>query len=140
MTGNSKSFLDSNIWLYNFIAAQDAQKSQKAKDLIRKNKNSIYISTQVINEVCFNLKRKEKFGESRLSQIVARFYYDYQIIELNKPILLSASDLRGRYPISFWDGLIVASALAANAEILYSEDMQNNLIIENKLKIVNPFI
>jgi len=54
--------------------------------------------------------------------------------------LLLASDLRARYPFSFWDGLIVASALAANAEILYSEDMQNGLLVENKLKIVNPFV
>jgi len=36
--------------------------------------------------------------------------------------------------------LIVASALSANTEILYSEDMQNDLQVENKLKIVNPFL
>jgi len=41
---------------------------------------------------------------------------------------------------SVWDGLIVASALSANTEILYSEDMQNDLQVENKLKIVNPFL
>ena len=35
--------------------------------------------------------------------------------------------------------LIVASALFSDAEILYSEDMQNGLLIENSLKIVNPF-
>jgi predicted nucleic acid-binding protein len=44
-----------------------------------------------------------------------------------------------KYSLSFWDSLIVASALAANAEILYSEDMQNGLLIENKLRIINPF-
>ncbi len=53
--------------------------------------------------------------------------------------MLSHSDLRSRYPFSFWDGLIVASALSADAEVLYSEDMQNGLLIENSLKIVNPF-
>jgi predicted nucleic acid-binding protein len=34
----------------------------------------------------------------------------------------------------------VASALSADAEILYSEDMQNDFMVEDKLKIVNPFI
>jgi len=53
---------------------------------------------------------------------------------------LKASDLRSRYSFSFWDGLILASALFADAEILYSEDMQNGLTVENKLKIVNPFV
>jgi predicted nucleic acid-binding protein len=139
MTENSKSFVDSNIWLYNFISTQNAQKSQRAKDLIKNNKNIICLSTQVVNEVCFNLKRKENFDEIRLKQIITRFYFDYEIIELDKKILLLASDLRSRYPFSFWDGLIAASALWATAEILYSEDMQNGLLVENKLKIINPF-
>ncbi len=62
------------------------------------------------------------------------------VIELNQEILLKASELRMKYSLSFWDGLIVASKFAANAEILYSEDMQNGLLVENKLKIINPFI
>lgn len=140
MTENFKSFADSNIWLYNFIAGQDAEKSLKAKKLIEENKDNISISTQVINEVCANLVKKEKFDELRIGQLVARFYFDYVVVELNEKILLAASELRSRYSISFWDGFIVASALAANAEILYSEDMQNGLMVENKLKIVNPFI
>jgi predicted nucleic acid-binding protein len=48
--------------------------------------------------------------------------------------------LRGHYSLSFWDGLIVASAVLGEASILYSEDMQNGLIIENTLQIVNPFL
>ncbi len=140
MTENHKSFIDSNIWLYNFIVRQDNQKSSAAQNLIKKNKTDICLSTQVINEVCFNLIRKENFDEARTKQIIDRFYFDYEIVELNEAILVTASDLRARYTLSFWDGLIVASAFAANAEILYSEDMQNNLTVENKLKIVNPFI
>lgn len=139
MIENYKSFVDSNIWLYNFIVRQDTQKSFKAQSLIAKIKANICLSTQVINEVCFNLVKKENFNEIQIKQIIDRFYFDYETIELNKKMLLSASDLRGRYSFSFWDDLIVASALAANAEILYSEDMQNGLSVENKLKIINPF-
>lgn len=87
-----------------------------------------------------NLKRKSAIDEKGISNLISSFYLNYEIVELNEEILLKASDLRARYPISFWDGLIVASAIAANAEILYSEDMQNGLKVENKLKIVNPFI
>lgn len=39
----------------------------------------------------------------------------------------------------FYDSLIVASALESECTILYSEDMQPGLVIENQLKIVNPF-
>ena len=61
------------------------------------------------------------------------------MIQLTSDILINASDLRTRYSLSFWDGLIVATALSTNADILYSEDMQDNLVIEQRLTIVNPF-
>jgi predicted nucleic acid-binding protein len=53
--------------------------------------------------------------------------------------LQSAVKLRDRYSLSFWDSLIVASAVLGDAKILYSEDMQDGLIVENTLQIVNPF-
>jgi len=43
-----------------------------------------------------------------------------------------------RYGFSFWDGLIVASAIGANATLLYSEDMQDGLLVEQQLRIINP--
>jgi predicted nucleic acid-binding protein len=61
------------------------------------------------------------------------------VVEFNLKILESASNLRTQYSFSFWDSLIVASALAAEANILYSEDMQDGLIISNQLTLINPF-
>lgn len=139
MTENFKSFPDSNVWLY-ALTEQDEKRKQKAEDLIEKNKERICLSTQVINEVCVNLKRKASFNEQDVSLLIDSFYLNYEVIELNREILLTASALRGRYSLSFWDGLIAASALFADAEILYSEDMQNGLVIEKKLRIINPFL
>ena len=118
---------------------QDEERKEKAENLIEKNKERICFSTQVINEVCLNLKRKSSVSEAEISTLISSFYLNYEIVELNREILLKASDLRTKYNLSFWDGLIVASALLADAEILYSEDMQDGLLIENKLKIINPF-
>ncbi|WP_219904663.1 PIN domain-containing protein [Stenomitos frigidus] len=97
------------------------------------------VSTQVINEVCSVLVRKAAFTEIQLKQTIQDFYDSCSVVELNAEILLNASNLRRRYGFSFWDGLIVVSALSANAEILYSEDMQDGLIVEQRLTIVNPF-
>ena len=44
-----------------------------------------------------------------------------------------------RYNFYYWDSLIVASALENNCSILYTEDMQDGQVIEESLKIVNPF-
>ena len=138
MNGSSASeprFVDSNIWLYTFIQ-QDAKKAA-AQQLVKQNR--VCLSSQVVNEVCRNLVRKAAFDEFRLRQVIERFYFAYLAIDLNEQILLAGSDLRLKYNFSLWDGLIVAAALAANATVLYSEDMHNGLIVKNKLKIVNPF-
>ena len=62
----------------------------------------------------------------------------YTVIEIGQEIIRKASFLREQYRLSFWDGLIVASALASGATILYSEDMHDGLTIEG-LTIANPF-
>jgi predicted nucleic acid-binding protein len=51
-----------------------------------------------------------------------------------------ACNIAMRYKFSFYDTLIIAAALESNCTILYSEDMHHNQVIENALKIVNPFV
>jgi predicted nucleic acid-binding protein len=131
-------FVDSNIWLYAFLK-QEEKKRKKAKKLIKSIKNdSLWISTQVINEVCFNL-RKNNFPESEIKEIVSSFYNDYRVVYFKKEIMINASAFRERYSLSFWDSLVIASALFVSCETLCSEDMHHNQIIESKLRIINPF-
>ncbi len=120
-------FIDTNIWLYAFVDTGEAAKLVRSRVLIQEH--SPVISTQVINEVCFNLVRKANFTEEQIGQLIEAFYTKYRVIELSKAILLQASQLRRQYAFSFWDSLIVASALEADVHILYSEDMQHSLII-----------
>nr|NQU91866.1 PIN domain-containing protein [Bacteroidota bacterium] len=49
-------------------------------------------------------------------------------------------EIRLKCHFSIYDSLIIASALEANCETLYSEDLHHNQLIENKLRIVNPFV
>jgi len=133
-------FIDSNLWLYSLVPdptqADDQRKREQAIALI--NPITPIVSTQVINEVCSVLQRKAKFQESQIRQLVQVFSDRCVIVELTSDTLINASDLRLRYGFSFWDGLIVASAIGANATILYSEDMQDGLLVEQQLRIINP--
>jgi predicted nucleic acid-binding protein len=54
--------------------------------------------------------------------------------------LQRAKKLIDRYDFQLFDSIIVASALEAGCGILYSEDLHNGLVVENQLKIINPFI
>ena len=133
----SLAFIDTNIWLYAFSTSQDTLKSHQAKLLLRRTPQ-IALSTQVVNEVSVNLLRKFQAEERDIRKLVRSLYRKYLIIEFNRPILLQASDLRIAYHISYWDSLIIASALAAGATTLYSEDMHDGLIVNGRLTIVNP--
>jgi len=133
-------FIDSNLWLYSLVPdptqADDQRKREQAIALI--NPITPIVSTQVINEVCSVLQRKAKFQASQIRQLVQVFSDRCVIVELTSDTLINASDLRLRYGFSFWDGLIVASAIGADATILYSEDMQDGLLVEQQLRIINP--
>ena len=67
------------------------------------------------------------------------FYSNFRIIELGSEITEKALSLHQKYKLSFYDSTIIASALAAECEILYSEDMQSGLRIEKNLLVLNPF-
>lgn len=131
-------FIDTNIWLYAFIEADDTTKSGIARTLIQESES--VVSVQVINEVCVNLLRRANFTEDQISQLIESFYEKCRVVELTESGLLIASQLRQRYSLSFWDSTIVATALNAGVPVLYSEDMQHGLAFEGKLQIRNPFL
>lgn len=137
---DTRAFVDTNIWLYALIEGQDATKSSVASELLRKDHGGFVVSTQVINEVCVNMLRKASADESTVQKLIRSFFHRYDVVLLEETVMLTASDLREKYSFSYWDSLIVASALAADASILYSEDMQSGQVINETLKITNPFV
>lgn len=62
------------------------------------------------------------------------------MVVIDVDIILKAAFLRKSYNLSYWDSMIVSSALESGCTILYSEDMQSGQIVEKQLKIINPFL
>jgi predicted nucleic acid-binding protein len=58
----------------------------------------------------------------------------------NEAVVETTLLIFGKYSLQVFDSKIIASALHADCTILYSEDMQHGLVIENKLTIINPFL
>ena len=135
---SDKVFIDSNIWLYALIRSKnDQDKRKKAKSCIN-NVDAIVVSTQVVNEVCVNLLRKGNQDVAFIDRFIHDFVSTYHVIDQTKDDLLSASSIRQDFHFSYWDSLIVASALQSHCETLYSEDMLHGLNIYNQLSICNP--
>jgi predicted nucleic acid-binding protein len=47
--------------------------------------------------------------------------------------------LAERYGLSTYDALIAASTLRAECDPLWSEDMQDGIVLDDRLRVVNPF-
>lgn len=139
MTEVSRYFLDSNIWIY-ALSDDDSEKAAKARELARKLKGQIFFSSQVANETCLNLKKKSSMTEVEIRRLLTSFFLNHNYVEMSERALVGASELRQRHSFSYWDSLVVMAASNANADILYSEDMQNGFVLDNRLRIVNPFI
>ena len=78
-------------------------------------------------------------NKSEIRELIHRFYARYAVHSIAEPIQLNASQLREMYSLSHWDSLIVSVALHSGATQMYSEDMQNGLVINDQLTVVNPF-
>ena len=47
--------------------------------------------------------------------------------------------LAEKYQLSVYDAMIVSAALIARCTTLWTEDMHDGLLVEDRLRIVNPF-
>lgn len=129
-------FLDTNLWIYLFSKNPEL-KSARINELVSSQIQSIVISTQILGEL-HNVLLKKKFQtqpQAILTQLIAGF----DILEIDAAKVLKAVEINARYGFSYWDSLVISTALLSECKILYSEDMQHGQTIET-LKIINPFV
>ncbi len=131
-----KIFIDTNILIY-YICSSD-KKTEKVKQHL-KNITNIYISIQVLNELANVTTRKLNFTENEAKLIITEISNKFNLIPLTSNIILNALDIKKRYKFNYYDCLILSTAELNNCNIVLSEDMHHNQIINNKVKIINPF-
>jgi predicted nucleic acid-binding protein len=128
------SFLDSNIVLY--LASEDPAKADRAQELVAEGGT---ISVQVLNEIANVSRRKMglSWAETRNFLLMIR-----GLLEV-KPITIEIHDvgisLAERYQLSVYDSMNVSAALSAECDTLLSEDLQKGLLINGRLRVLNPF-
>ena len=132
----TRTFIDTNILIYAF--STDEPTKQKIALEILDNCLPV-ISTQVVKEFSNVLLRKKKVSLQNLEEIIAGIMEVADVVNEEVEFILTAFDIHKRYQFSFYDSLVVATALASNCKILLSEDMNDGQVIEDTLKIVNPF-
>lgn len=128
------AFVDSNVLVYAFTADPRAAAAQ---DLLE---SGCVTSVQGLNEFANVARRKlrmtwqevrEALGDIRLLCAA--------IVPIDIDTHADALGIAERYGYSIFDALIVASALRSGCDTLWSEDMQDGIVIDGRLRIVNPF-
>ena len=139
---NGKFFLDTNIFVYCFDD-NDNEKKVRALSLIGEALQSGkgIISWQVVQEF-LNVSTKKFI--SPLKAVDAKSYLQKILFPLcavfpNLNIYQNTIEIQEKTGYSFYDSMIVASALSQDCSILYSEDLYDGMKIED-LQIINPFI
>jgi predicted nucleic acid-binding protein len=135
---SARSFFDTNVIVYADDQAAPA-KQRRAVELVAEHRRagSGVISLQVLQEYFVTIT--QKLGvEPRVARRKVELLAEFDVATPGVPDILAAIDLHRLHELSFWDALIVRSALQAGCTVLFSEDMQNAQRIEG-LRVVNPF-
>lgn len=129
------AFFDTNILVYAF--ANDDAKRERAQQALA---GGGIISVQVLNEFLhvLRLKQRQEWPRVEAALAVAEEWFGSSVRPLTRDTHRAALTLSRDDGIGIYDALIVAAALEAGCNVLYSEDMQDGRAF-GRLTIRNPF-
>lgn len=133
-------FVDTNVLIY----AHDRSAGDKhnlAKDLIHRlwSSREGCLSIQVLQEFYVTLTRK--VAKPLTSEVAAQLIHDLSVWQVHSPQahdVLDAIQIQRLYTISFWDAMIITSAIRLNCQTLWSEDLNSGQMFD-PVRVINPF-
>ena len=128
------AFVDTNVAVY--ALGRDTDKKMRARQILDA---SPVVSSQVINEAISVLTRKQALSRDEAYEVAEALMALAAVVSVSAGIVRDAIAIGRRHAISHWDALIVAAALAAGCDTLYSEDMQDGQVFDGRLTVKNPF-
>jgi predicted nucleic acid-binding protein len=135
---NDKTFADTNVLVYLFDRDAPA-KQRRAREILASLRDSLVISTQVLQEFYVSVTRKLRTplppadAEAAVHDLAA-----LDVVVVDVSIINAAMDLARQHGLSLWDALIVEAARTRGCTRLLSEDLQHGRVF-GKLRIEDPF-
>ena len=137
-----KQFFDTNVLLYQYDGSA-LLKRQRARERVASAllDGDFVISTQVMMEFYFNVTKKfaSEIAAEDAQQLLHGWAGDNLVVTLTPQMIVDAASVRKRHQLSWWDATIVVAAQRSGAEVLLTEDMQHDRMID-KLRVENPFL
>jgi predicted nucleic acid-binding protein len=136
---SDKAFLDTNILIYAHEPGTGV-KHERARALVETlwNVGGGVLSTQVLQELCVNLRRKTaRPWTVEETQGLILDYMGWEIVVNTPDSIIEALTIEAQFKVSFWDALIIHAAERSGAAILYSEDLSDGQTY-GSVRVVNP--
>jgi predicted nucleic acid-binding protein len=127
-------FLDTNVLVY--LASGDPATSEIAERLVARGGA---ISVQVLNEFANVARRKMGLSWGEIHRFLATLRELLTVLPMNLETHETGLALAERYGLSIYDAMILASAVLAGCDRVYSQDMQHGMKLKEGLRIVDPF-
>jgi predicted nucleic acid-binding protein len=134
----ARSFFDTNVLIYADDKAAPA-KQRRALDLVAEHRRAGtgVVSLQVLQEYFVTITRKLRVDQ-RIARRKVELLAEFDVAVTDVTDILAAIDLHFLHGFSFWDALVMRSAMQAGCSVLLTEDMQETREIDG-VRIVNPF-
>lgn len=130
----ARVFFDTNVLLY--LLSSDAAKADRAEALLGQGGT---VSVQVLNEFAAVALRKLRLSHAEVREVLEPIRVVCKIEVLAEETHDLALQIAECNAFNFYDALIVAAALLAGCDILYSEDLQDGQVVDGRLTVRNPF-
>lgn len=130
----AEAFFDTNVVLY--LLSADSAKANRAEALLAGGGT---VSVQVLNEFASVASRKLGLSWAEIREVLATVRAVCDVQPLTVETHDRALALIEGHSLSVYDALIVASALEAGCQTLWTEDMQHGRLIERRLRLCNQF-
>ena len=127
-------FFDSNTLLY--LISKDFEKAHLIRTRLSDRGT---ISVQVLNEFTNVARRKHRLTIDQIQPVLSDLRQVLDVVPLTIEVHDAGLRLIRRYGLSTYDAMIVAAAMGAGCDTVLSEDMQHGMLIDGKLRIVDPF-
>ena len=129
----SAEFADTNVVLY---LLDDGPKAERAEEILGQGPR---ISVQVLNEAMVNCRRKAGLSWEDTGAFLEGIKSLCPVEGLTVQTHQVGRALAEKYQLSVYDAMIVSAALLAGCTTLWTEDMHDGLLVEDRLRVVNPF-
>ena len=144
---SGRVFVDTNILVYAYVCNddndnknkdEDVKKHHRAKQVLQNTDSRYVISTQVLSEFYVALA-KYKIEHDTIASIISEIITFCDVAYVGLETVNYAVELKKQYGYSYWDCLILSSALENKCIKVYSEDMRDGQTIEGSAVIDNIF-